>query len=319
MAEVLDLLGSAVRPVGLVGPRGAGRDRLAKTLDLAPRDDLRPVLRDHPGATLFAASLGELKPADLAQHLDQGGRVLTLGPAATTFPELREFNTADPRRGILYLPAFLDSPGALAAADPHPHLGTPRLLRFASLGRPEHGPLFGRLLDAWHTALSFTDLPETVDAALFPAGPGPGPDATPRRIAGHLAAHARLPAGGSITLTLSDRAATTARHLDLIGDTAHLRLTDTAYTLLHPDGTPVDADASPPSPRGRAKRKPPPPGTYADLVAHRFRRLLDRPDAPPPAAPADRPRDAMACAHACLLSARTRQPERPGTLLQLHR
>ena len=283
MGQVLDLLGSAVRPVRLVGPRGAGRDRLGKTLDLAPRDDLRPVLRDHPGATLFAASLGELKPADLAQHLDQGGRVLTLGPAATTFQELREFNTADPRRGILYLPAFLDSPGSRAAADPHPHLGTPRLLRFASLGRPEHGPLFGRLLDAWHTALAFTDLPETVDAALFPAGPHAGSEASPRRIAGHLAAHARLPAGGSITLTLSDRAATTARHLDLLGDTAHLHLTDTAYTLLHPDGRSVDTRPAPPGPAARAAddRSPPPPRHLRGPCRRRF---------PPPPGPSRRSR-----------------------------
>ena len=250
MGAVLDLMGAAVKPVALVGPRGAGLDRLGKALDLPPRDDLRRALIEHPGATLFAASLADLAPAELDPALRKGGRVLTLGPVSTTFEELAAWNDS-PRRGqgdVVSVPAFLDGPGMAAAAEPRAHLGTPRLVAVSSLGRPEHGPLLGRLLDAWHTALAFTDLPEAVDAALFPAAPTLGAEAPPRRIAGHLAAHARLPAGGSVTLALSDRAAATTRHLDLLGDAAHLRVTDATFTLLHPDGSPVDQGPTPARP-----------------------------------------------------------------------
>src|SRR5690606_28997376 len=124
-------------------------------------------------------------------------------------------------------------------------------------------------------------------------------------------AHARMPDGSSAVLQISDRAADERRYLHVLGQSAELRITDTGYDLRHADGSVVDR--SEPAPTGIP---------FVDLIASQWRPLLSRPDLASPAAtgtPPHRDPDALACCLACLLSARTGQPESPRKLLEMGR
>lgn len=300
-AQLLDVMGTAVRPIGLGGPRSGELDSLGKRLDCPAGDDLRKLLIERPAAFLVVTSLKDAKLADLRAAAEAGTKVICLEPLAVELNELGKLDGPLLPSAITVAPAFLRGPGYLAAADPQEPLSQPRLVRFTSHGRPTHGSLVARLLDAWTTTLEFTALPETITASLT------GPSSPARLITGQLAAHARVADGSSVLVEASDTAAFTRRELSVLSQDAQLQVTDAAYELRQADGSVLDASEAVPL----AEAAQP---SFVDLIAHQWRRLLERPA--PPAAPG---RQALACVHACLLSARTGQPESPRTLLQLSR
>lgn len=311
VAELMNLMGSALKPIGVGGPPVAEVSRLARELACDTHDDLRKLCIDHPAAYLLLASHQGVTPEDLHALAEQGTTVLTLEPIASDLQGLAASDAlgamaGEPQGRIVLVPAFNQSPGYLAAADPNELLGDRRLVSFTSDGRPGHGSLFARLFDAWLTVLGYTLLPEVIDASLV----GPleeAPDSLPA-LTGSLAIHARMPGSNAALLEVSDTAALTRRILRVQGDAASLRITDSAYTLRNPAGEVLDQTDPPNAPAG-----------FTDMLAHQWRRLLDSPAVSRGLLHQQQRADAMACCLACLLSIRTSQPESPGKLLQMNR
>ncbi|MEM1211001.1 MAG: hypothetical protein AAGI68_01775 [Planctomycetota bacterium] len=319
LSDTLDLMGAAVRPLAVAGPPSTELDRLARRLDLPVLDDLRKLVIDHPAACLVLADSRNLPPGPLANAAQQGTALLTLEPPAADLAALdATLQPQGPGKPPLaadspfaFGPAFTESPGFVAAADPADALQEPRLLQITSLGRPQHGSLFARLFDAFAAALTLISPPETLHAyATAPdAAPAPPPDNL-RALTGSLSAHARLPGGATLDLLASNAAAHTHRQLTALAPDAHLHLTDTRYSLHQPDGTLLEQ--SPPEAAESPEAMP-----YPDLLAYHWRRLLDRQHLAEHTPNATRHRHALACCLACLLSARTGQPESPTRLLDL--
>jgi hypothetical protein len=307
--ELMNLMGSALKPIGVGGPPAAEVSRLAKDLDCSTQDDLRKLLVDSPASYLLLTSLEGVTHDDLHAVTDQGTTVLSLEPIASDLQGLSaSLNLGAAAVGagrIVQAPTFGQSPGFLSTADPFELLGDRRTVRFTSDGRPEHGSLFARLFDAWLTVLSFTMMPETIDASLV--GPLSEPPEDLRSLAGSLLAHARVPGVNAALLEVTDTAGQTGRVLRVHGDGASLRITDSAYTLHDPNGGLLD-EASDPGPAG-----------FVDMLAAQWRRLLDRRVPAGTPVHAQPQADAMACCLACLLSIRTGQPESPGKLLEMNR
>lgn len=316
--QLLDIMAGTVRPLGVGGPRSAEIETLGKELGCSADNDLRRLLIDRPGAYLLVTSMQGVGAADLRAAVDAGTRVLCLEPVAAELSELDPADTPGQPGAIRFLPAFTQCTGMLAAADPSEPQESPSLIRFSSLGRPEEGSLLARLLDGWTAVLGFCELPETIDAHLHQPGGLPRGSIKPRTIEGWLTAHGRTPGGGgAVLLEASDRAVVRRRELTVLNAAADFHVDDTSYRL-HPAprATPTPAPEKP----GEAAPSPESGGDaaatlgYVDLIADQWRQWIERPVAPtPPGVVAQ----ALACVHACLLSARTGQAESPAKLLRL--
>ncbi|MFA9479053.1 hypothetical protein ACERK3_12240 [Phycisphaerales bacterium AB-hyl4] len=319
---VLDRMGSAVRPIGVGGPRepgvasDAGVDRLAATLDCARNDDLRKLLVDRPAAFLLLATMRDASVADVQSAVRQGMIVLALEPVVEELAELKTLNRADRSAGagvgrILPVPAFDSSPGYLSAAEPGDAMGEARTLHYESLGTSAEGSLYARLLDGWRTVLAFSSMPVTIDASLAAADDelvGRARTASLRDMGGALTAHGRMDDGSSALLHIADRSAETRRALHVLGREGQLRVDDVSYSLRQITGELLD------------EARPESGATFADLVAWQWRRLIDRLDGvlPDPPSPGYE-NNALACCLACLLSIRTGQPESPAKLAEIGR
>ncbi len=309
VADVMNLMGSAVKPIGVGGPPVAEVSDLARNLNCDSFDDLRKMCIDRPAAYLLLTSHQGVTPEDLHVLADQHTVVLTLEPIATDLQGLYaadSLGSSEANGPIVQVPVFSHSPGYLATADPSELLGDKRLVNFISEGRPEHGSLFARLYDAWLTVLGYTLMPEVIDASLV--GPLEKAPESLNKLTGGMAIHARMPDSQAALLQVSDNAAITRRILRVQGDIASLRVTDTAYSLHNPDGEALDQSTTDNIPAG-----------FTDMLAHQWRRLLDSPALARPVATPQTRTNAMACCLACLLSIRTGQPESPGKILHMSR
>jgi hypothetical protein len=321
--------------LGLGGPREPAVDRLAGQLDRPRHDDLRKLLIDHPAAYLLLACRESPDPADLRTAAEQQTTLVTLEPIAADLPTLAALGWPASPRGrqssppprLAFMPAFLETPGPRHAADLVQGPGQRRLVSFTSFGRGDQGSLLARLMDGWGAVLDFAAMPESVDASL--TGPDGVPE-DPRQASGRLAVHARMPDGAATVLVVSDTAGQARRQFEVIGDEAQLTLDASSYMLHHPDGRVLDSheeddetgNGIEPLPSGGlasggvAARGAEP---YVALIAGQWRHLMDGPRRPMPRQAPYAPARVLACCQACLLSARTGQPENPRKLLEIHR
>jgi hypothetical protein len=308
--QILEQLGPDCRVIGVGGPRVSEVDDLARALSVRREDDLRKLLVENRSPFVLLATMADVARDDLAMAVGFGATVLTLEPAAAGFDDLKpptKTRGADKvQQGRLLLaPSFLRSAGWLSAAQPQQVLGQTQLIGFTSLGQPREGSLFARLADAWSVLLSLAPMPQMVHAAMS------GPMATVaddlRGATGHLAVQARWATNLAASLQISDRAGLSVRRLHVLGSEGHLvvgerdyRLHDSAGKLLDH----LDSDAAPPP--------------YAQLVAEDWRLLIRQPPAaPPPDQVRLHEARVLACCLACLLSARTMQPESPEKVLKM--
>jgi hypothetical protein len=116
-----------------------------------------------------------------------------------------------------------------------------------------------------------------------------------------------MPDASAAVLAVTDRAGQRSRRLEAIGDEAQLTVTDAGYSLWQVTGDEIDSH--PPAD---------PEPSYIQLIVDQWQRLIERPATAHPPASRDHAR-ALACVEACLLSARTGQPENPRKLLEMHR
>ncbi len=317
VAGLLDLMGGSIAPIAVGGPRDGAAGKLAESLGLAPYDDLRQMGVERPAAFLLLAVSEDESPADLAAALANGTTVLSLEPACSTLADYAELDRpprhatddspAMPGRLVL-LPRFTQTPGYLAATDPYDTLGDRRSVLVTSTGPAHDGSLFARLHDAWSTALCFCDTPEAIHAHLAHASATPADG--PRGLTGRLSANASCPGGSSIALIAADNSPALPRTLTVLGDTGQLTVTPTGYHLRHADGSTIDQLIPPDG----APAAPP----MLDQMADQWRRLLDQRN-PPDEAGTRRDQQALACTLACLLSAKTGQPESPERVMQMSR
>jgi hypothetical protein len=312
--EALAAAGMDLAPCGVGGARRSEVDDLARELHCPFSDDLRKLLIEQPAAVVLLATMAGVGTGDLALALASGALILTLEPVASDFDRhtawqvaVRDRPAKDQQSGrVLLTPAFTRAAGWTHAAEPQQVLGPPRLLSFTSFGRAESMSLFARTFDAWSTVLQLMGMPESVAAALGGVL-GDAPD-DPRGLTGHLTAHARWANGSAAVIQLSDRAGFSQRILEVVGDEAHLRVTDGAYELRNMAGELLDSHALATAAPG-----------YPQLLADDWRCLLNRdPAATSAAASAGDDAAVLAACLACLLSTRTAQAESPATLLRLH-
>ena len=315
-SQVLDLMGSAVLPIGVGGPRVREVEQLAEQLDCPREDDLRKLLVDRPAAFVLLASVSPIQNQDVSEAVAAGTTVLTLEPFRSGIARRagaeRSIRRPVPVSAgrIELVPRFDQGEGWHSAADPTQVLGAPRLMRLSTCGGPRSTSLFARLYDAWRTVLAFgRDLPESIDASLV--GPLTEVPDDLRAMTGHLSAHARLGSGGtdcSAVIEASDRSGRTARELCVVGESGYLRVGDLDYELYDDNGEIVDRQEA----GDRIM-------TDADLIAGNWRKLIDQPHTGslPPKQDDDGP--ILACCLACLLSARTHEAESPGKLAEAHR
>ena len=313
IGRVLDRMGSAVRAIGVGGPRSSVVDRFGRDMDCPLLDDLRKMIIDHPAAFVVLASSVDATPDDAALALDQGATIIALEPIAANFDELKALDSpgrADRVRTgtgrstgcIEPAAAFLRGHGWSRAAQPTDVLGQRRLIRFTSTGPRRERSLFARLHEAWQVLLRLGPAPESVDASLVGQVPEVPQDI--RAMSGHLVAHARNPDGTAASILVSDATGCRDRSLHLVGDEASVRAGDFDYDLHDAAGRLLDSYQC----DGRG-------GDFADLVADDWSRLIDRGQGVPDEGTL--PDQVLASCLACQLSARTRQPESPGTLIQM--
>lgn len=314
-AQVLDLMGGLIRPIAVGAADGSADGQLAdraRTPDVPSFRDLRKLRIDRPSAFLLCTTALPPSPDDLRDLAHDGTTVLLLTPLSDDAKHLAQLAVPGVAERLVRTPRFDACPGLVAAAEPeHAFDDVPARVHLTSHGPPTHGTLFARAFDAWRIALRFVPLPETIDASLQRPTGKPGAD-RPAELRGRMSAHARAADGSAVTIQLSDQALVSHRRLRVNADHADLEATDGHYTLYVVD--PRQADAEPrvetnasPETASLSLNTP-----FADLIAHQFRRLLDRPPLPnSPVADGH----ALACVQACQLSARTGQPERPDQLL----
>lgn len=310
VGDVLDLMGGAVRPLAVGGPRTAAVDGLARRLDCACHDDLRKMLVDQPAAFLLAANIEGLTAADVATAMEQGTMLLAMEPVV----EGEELSVLRNHRGVksgtlpgrvVHVPSFLRAEGWTGAAEPVEALGTVRLLSFQTLGGRGDGSLLSRLFDAWETLLHVAAMPETVCASL--TSDASDTAYVPRGATGYLSVMGVTPQGASLVLQASDRAARNHRAMAVVAEKGELRVGQTGYQLLGPSGQELDR-----------KDEAGSPPTTADAIAGHWRQLLDRPGLTSgESGTLDGMARVLACCQACLLSCRTGQPESPQRLLEL--
>lgn len=312
--EVLDRMGPKVAPIGVGGERAGSVEALAGDLGCEWTDDLRKLLVDRPAAFVLLASPRGVNWALVAEALAAASTVLALEPPEAHLGSAGR--RASRSRGdttvgtVCLVPAFDQSRGWLDAADPLEVLGRVRLVRFSSFGTDATGSLYARLYEAWRVALRFGGgLPLKVCATL--SGRFAELPEDLRAMCGHLAVHARMAhgmQGGALLMELSDQVGPVRRELRVVGDHGQVSVRDDVYGLYGPDGGLMDGR----EPVGAG------PGA-ADLIAAQWRRMLDRGVAASMGAErGPDPPELVACCLACLLSARTGEPESPEKLLKAH-
>lgn len=316
---------AGINVIGAGSPVRGQSSAVAKALGAEPHDDLRATLaRAECDVFLLAApgDFGQRAPEDTGAILGaraRNVRIATFEPIPSSALDFasaawRPHAGADPADAVRFCALARLSRPYREATEVLQNFGPVRTLTLAAWCKPEQGSLGARLYSAMELALSLFGEAESVDAAyVSPAqtrGLTNAPGETLRNLHGDLTATLRYSDGRAATLVASDHAGRWNREITLLGPGGRLRIFDDGFEWISPDGDKIDA-ARPPE----AKRGVKPEATRAEIaLADGLARLLDksRPDdgAPDHAS-------ILAMAQAALLSARTAQPESPGTIRRL--
>lgn len=314
--RLLECMDDTVRVVAVGGPRVAELARLAQRYDCPQLDDPRRLLVEHPTSFWLTSSMKLLALDDLAAALEQGTNVVSLEPFMEALQDPAELGRKQTqirkqRKQPLTTPghlsilgALIESPGFTGNSGAEQEMGEDRLLRVQCTGPAAGRSLFARLFDAWRTVLTLLPMPERIDASL--AERQAAAPSRPGLLSGKLAAHARVPDGGAVVVTVSDQNVEERMSLDLTGSGGEMHVRPDAYEIYLCE-----------SDEREARTDLVATNSIADLVAWQWRRLIGRADFVPQDPRAPMNEQVLACCHACLLSARTGEPERPEKLLQI--
>ena len=194
--------------------------------------------------------------------------------------------------------------------------GAVRSAGITCLGHPSDGSLGARLFDALDLLGAFLGNAETLDASYVGTQSGRALHALPgeslRGLRGDLTANLRFADGRAACIFASDRAGQWERSLTLVGAGGRLRVTDAGLEWIDGDGKRLDRSRG--SLSGDAGGEFGSGAASVALIAEQIRTALES-GAGSPGAPGFA--RTIASAQAALLSARTREGERPGTLLRM--
>jgi hypothetical protein len=313
--RVLTALSRRLHTIAVGGPGAKETDHLAGQLGCPLVDDLRKLLVDHPARYLLIDHRPALAAEDIAAALTAGTTILTTEPLAGDLDELAAIATQLAGRGaagqvgrVHLLPLLIQGEGWRRAADPGQHLASLLSLTAVAIGSARERSLFARLMDLWMTALCVAPLPETVTATLAAPALSQVPD-QPRQMTGQLTVHARCADAAHViglALTAGDRLGCELSHARFVAAEAMFAVDRHGYTLIAKDGQVIDQHEAQDD-----------DASCWQAVADTWTQILDQPAPAGPPWPDNAQREALACCLACLLSARTGQPESPQRLMTL--
>lgn len=354
LALVRAIVDRARLKVAGVGSPAIGRAaELAAAFNAAPLDDLRQALTSAEGQVVLLASLGEFASGPRAgedahvlaeRHARPGnGGVISLlplpasvldlespgegvpgaeaaGPGVVLGPGAGDDRAAGLESAELasFVPLMRTSPAMRAAADVLGHLGPVHTMSVEVAAGAAEGDLGARMFDALDLITSLMGEPDAVDATYVWPGRErivhPVAGDTLRALSGAMTANLRFPDGRGASVMAADAsvgAARWARRATILGSGGRITITDAGFEfapVARAEGSAVDRwtgglevdDAAGPAP----------------IFAEQISRLLD------PHAAADAPVNTLrvlSVAGAALLSARTGEPESPGTIVRMAR
>lgn len=299
-AQIISQLKDRVTILAIGGQRQADVTDLARHFDLPFDDDLRKLMVDYPPTGLLLLSMLNVEMDDLKAAHDAQTSVHTITPVTSTIAKANDITVR-----CQLLPRFDQCAGWTQAANPLESLGKLDQMHLTNLGKPNDGSLFARLVDSWELILSMKSIPTSVDAVISSSLPIPE---SLKKISGHLAIQARLSNGECVQMMLSDHAAVEQRQMTLLGQEAQLIVNDTQYKLYQPDGRIIDQwSGDSPMPN------------FSELISEGWFNAMTNPyaQAVDEALQVKRRKEALGCAHACLISARTGESETPSKVLEL--
>jgi hypothetical protein len=191
-----------------------------------------------------------------------------------------------------------------------PTLGHARSLSIQALGTPAHGSLGARLFDAADLAITLLGQPESVHAVYTTPQVARGAHAAPpapdhlRGLDGDLTATLRYDSNRAATIVASNRAARPALSITLLAATATATVTDDRLSVSHAEVPAHDTPAAAADPEG----------AFVEALVTQLTGYLA--SGVGLAGEVDFAAT-LALAQAALLSARTGEPESPGTMLKL--
>lgn len=317
VARVGALAGLEIEQAG--SPESARAGQVAAELGAERADDLRACLASTDADLVLIADPGSFgagaSPEDLGAIVGaraRGVAIASLEPVPPTALDMTGAGWTDPQTGgraidaIRLAGAPRRTPAMRALADARESFGPVRSLAVEVAGPAPAGSLGAVLIGAIDLVLWLLGEPESVDAAYVGPGVGSALHALPGQslqgLHGDLSALLRLPGGRAASVLASDRAGAWSCGATLMGESGVVRVTPAGFSWTGPGGEPVDEHACDA------------PADAAAMIADQLARQLDADT------PADTPIDlpgALAVAQAALLSARTGQPESPGTIQRL--
>jgi len=312
--EVCDAIGARVLAAGT--PQGAAEH----FQDAAKIDDIRHALlsQDADLALLATArTSGDDETADLLDEpslmRDARKRIRTI---VTTCPSPTGVRLApspgeSDRQSVRFVPRFNMLSSFSHARDALETFESVRSLSFSSRCAPAHGTLGARLLDAMLTVHTVLGVPENIDASIITPQQTAGIHrATPEalsQLSGDLTANLRFASPRAASITLSDRGGRWFRGVALVGAPGCVRIDDDSFEFIDPEGAVVDSSRD----EGTGST---PDGPAVRVISRQIAEAMD-PRVPPP--PQQDLREVLSMCQAAILSARTGEPESPGTILRL--
>jgi len=274
-------------------------------------DDLSQTLRSASGSDILLASRAPETTLEwlesrgsLADLKKRDNRIVSVEPIPTSVLSGALQDDADRRALPLQAPLLRHAALAAALRDALANFGSVQTALVAARDDGSLGSLGARLADALDLLGELFGEPESVDASVAsPRGASGVRAALPDDLSllrGSLTAHLRFETGASAVLSLSDQAGRWFRGLTLAGEGGLIRFDDHGFEWIGPDGVVIEqTDAPKGEPRERLARF-----------------LSDGAFEAPPPTPEQRART-LASGGACVLSARTGQPESPATVRRM--
>jgi hypothetical protein len=269
-------------------------------------------------AAILAAGIGSaeapLSDADVLRAArSRGIRLVTVEPIPGSVADARSADATHWRDAVRFIALFREAPALATMDELLGDFGTPRTLSVSFRSGRGEGSLGARLFDAMHTVHSFLGAPESIDASIVTQVAASGlrlePGESLRALRGDLTANLRFAGAKSAALSLSDRAGRWFRGVTMVGESGCIRMDEASVERVGEDGKAIDESPL----KGKKRRTRAAPADAAALE-DAARRATD-PHSPPP-----QPFDletVLAMCEAAILSARTGQPESPGTVLRM--
>ncbi len=314
---------SSLHIIGAGSPHRGESTAVAKAFDAEPLSDLRAAVASADVDLALIADPGEFgqrAPEDAGAILaarSRNVRIATLEPIPPSALDLassawRAQGGADPVDAVRFCGLARLSRPFREAREVLQNFGAIRSLSIAAFCTPDEGSLGARLYSAMELILSLLGEAESVDAAYvapdFRQGLSALPGETLRSLRGDMNAALRFADGRSAIVTASDHAGRWNRQVTILGAEGRLRIYDDGFEWISADGEKIDQARPADRARGDAYCH------SIEALSEAVTRLVDQ------AIPDDGAPDhgaVLAMTQAALLSARTGQPESPGTIRRL--